>query len=81
MTEEIVTSVISERSVIDMSPPQPVFGDVLDSLDDAVASMRVVARNETEALVNRIRGGIRAKPLKVVTLVAAAAYLLGRLAR
>jgi len=81
MTEEVVTPAPREYNGTEIPPPAPVLGDVLDALDDAAASFKVVAQNEVQDLLGAVRSEIRARPIKMVALAAGAAYLLGRLAR
>lgn len=62
-------------------PGRPVFGDVIDALDDAAASMRVVVADTGQSLVRRTASLVRERPLVSLAAVAAAAFLLGRLHR
>ncbi|MCR6699910.1 MAG: hypothetical protein NVV68_01485 [Dokdonella sp.] len=62
-------------------PGRPVFGDVIDSLDDAAASLRVVVSDTGESLLKRTAALVRDRPVATLATVAAAAFLLGRLRR
>lgn len=57
------------------------LGDVLDSIEDAAATLGRVITNEAESLVDDVRGLIRDQPVAAVAVVGAVAYLLGRLMR
>jgi ElaB/YqjD/DUF883 family membrane-anchored ribosome-binding protein len=81
MIEDVLAAPAAEHDAIERMPPPPVLGDVLDSLDDAAASLKRVARNEARALLHDVRARIRARPIKAVALAAGLAFLLGRLAR
>lgn len=59
----------------------PELGDVLDSIEDAAATMGRVICNEADYLVDDVRGLIREQPVAAVAVVGAVAYLLGRLTR
>ncbi|PZQ12806.1 MAG: hypothetical protein DI564_12180 [Rhodanobacter denitrificans] len=62
-------------------PGRPVFGDVIDALDDAAASLRVVVGDTGESLLKRTASLVRDRPVATLATVAAAAFLLGRLRR
>ena len=57
------------------------LGDVLDSIEDAAATLGRVITHEAESLVDDVRGLIRDQPVAAVAVVGAVAYLLGRLMR
>lgn len=59
-------------------PPPPQFGDVIDALDDAAASLKVVVRNRTRTLLGDLRERINRQPLTAILAVGSLAYLLGR---
>ncbi|HUD41965.1 MAG TPA: hypothetical protein VMR06_08200 [Dokdonella sp.] len=62
-------------------PGRPVFGDVIDALDDAAASLRVVVTDTGESVLKRTASLVRDRPVAALATVAAAAFLLGRLRR
>lgn len=62
-------------------PPPPEIGDVIDALDDAAASLKVVVRNRTHSLLHGVRVNVRERPLTMVTAAAALGWLFGRLHR
>lgn len=62
-------------------PGRPEFGDVIDALDDAAASLRVVVADTGESLLKRTASLVRDRPVATLATVAAAAFLLGRLRR
>lgn len=78
------TWVASERSapIPDHAyPPQPEFGDVIDALDDAAASLKIVVRTRARGLLDRARAHVREHPLTMVAAAAGLAWLFGRLQR
>ena len=62
-------------------PPPPELGDVIDALDDAAASLKVVVKNGTKSIVDDISHFVHRRPLAAVVMAGAAAYLVGRLSR
>jgi hypothetical protein len=62
-------------------PPPPELGDVIDALDDAAASLKVVVRNQTDSLLGGMRRFVRDQPLMAMAIAGATAYLIGRLRR
>lgn len=72
-------SVAFPRADIACSTPQ--LGDVLDSIEDARATLGRSVRNKAEGVLADARGKIRAQPLGAVAVVGVVAYVLGRLLR
>lgn len=59
----------------------PQLGDVIDSIEDAKATLGRIVCNEAESLLADMRDTIRAKPLAAVAVVGTVAYVFGRLLR
>ncbi|MEO7012688.1 MAG: hypothetical protein ABI127_00135 [Dokdonella sp.] len=57
------------------------LGDVIDSIEDAAATLSRVVRGEAQSMVEDVRSLIREQPIVAVSVVGAVAYLFGRLMR
>lgn len=64
-----------------MAAPAPELGDVIDSIDDAAATLKTVAQNGFDRVLEDARTLIRDQPLVAVALAAAVAYVVGRMGR
>ena len=57
------------------------LGDVVDSIEDAAATLGRVVREEAQSMVDDVRSLIREKPLAAISVVGAVAWVFGRLMR
>ena len=62
-------------------PPAPELGDVIDALDDAAATFKVVVRNQARSVFEEMRNFVRDQPLVALALAGGVAFLFGRLRR
>jgi hypothetical protein len=79
MTEDFVATANPDRVHAPAEyPPPPQLGDVIDALDDAAASLKVVVKNQTKSIVQEMCLFVRRRPIAALAIAGTAAYLIGR---
>ncbi|MEO8012339.1 MAG: hypothetical protein ABI650_11890 [Dokdonella sp.] len=79
--EAVATS--NPHAIPDPSSPrqptaEPEVGDVIDALEDALASLKAIVSNQATSTTNGIRSVIRENPLAALAVTAGIVYVVAR---
>ena len=77
----IVSEISTEIPCTSPAASPAELGDVIDSIEDAAATLGRVVRGEAQSMVDDVRSLIQEQPIVAVSVVAAVAYVFGRLMR
>ncbi len=61
-----------------LPPAEPEVGDVIDALEDALASLKSIVKNHASTSTDGVRAVVRENPIAALAVTAGVIYLLAR---